>query len=388
MDDAANERSTARAEPRSVDPGSDRTAERQAVDTDPRVTRRRVAIVGTVLLGLGLVVALREFDVRAVVADVSSADPALLALALGVYAVSWPIRGRRYGDVLATMGRRHSAGFLTGLVFLSQTANLTLPARGGDAVRAYVLHTRRDVPYAAGFASLAVERLFDLLTLAVLAGVATTWLVVVGHTGPLELAGEAHGARTALLAAGGVSVATLALAGTIVAATHSGRRPGAALRRRLVAWPALRGAADHFVRFARDVQVVARNPRAILTIGAGSLVIWILDVSTAVLVLAAFDGGLALGPLLAVGTLAVSVGNLAKVLPLTQGGLGLYEAAFTALVVGLTPLGATTALAAAIVDHALKNLVTLVGGCGAVASLGVSLSTAANDPRATAPTEP
>ncbi|ERH07379.1 MAG: putative integral membrane protein [Halonotius sp. J07HN4] len=129
--------------------------------------------------------------------------------------------------------------------------------------------------------------------------------------------------------------------------------------------------------FAGDIAVVARDPRAITVVGGGSLLIWSLDVATAVLVLAALDSGLAVGPLLAVGTLAVSVGNLAKVLPLSQGGVGLYEAAFTGLVVTLTPLGAGLALAAAIVDHALKNAVTLVGGGVAVVVLGIRPSTAA-----------
>jgi uncharacterized membrane protein YbhN (UPF0104 family) len=104
-----------------------------------------------------------------------------------------------------------------------------------------------------------------------------------------------------------------------------------------------------------------------------SAVVWALDVLTAVFVLAALTGG-AVPPatLLVVGTLAVSVGNLAKVLPLSQGGIGLYEAAFTALVVGATGLPVETALAAAILDHALKNAVTLVGGGGAALSLGLS----------------
>jgi uncharacterized membrane protein YbhN (UPF0104 family) len=75
---------------------------------------------------------------------------------------------------------------------------------------------------------------------------------------------------------------------------------------------------------------------------------------------------------LAVGTLAVTVGNLAKVLPLSQGGIGLYEAAFTALVVAVSPVAGATALAAAIVDHALKNGVTVVGGAASALVLNLS----------------
>jgi len=107
-----------------------------------------------------------------------------------------------------------------------------------------------------------------------------------------------------------------------------------------------------------------------------SAVVWTLDVLTAVLVLAALTGGIGVfvptPTLLVVGTLAVSVGNLAKVLPLSQGGIGLYEAAFTGLVVSTTGLPVETALAAAILDHALKNAVTLAGGGVAALALGLS----------------
>ncbi|WP_226039274.1 lysylphosphatidylglycerol synthase transmembrane domain-containing protein [Natrinema sp. DC36] len=341
------------------------------------LTRRRLTIGGTILVLLGLLVALRDVDLGTVVAEMSTADPRLLGAAIVVYTASWPLRGRRYSDVVDAIGHRGGTAFCTAAVFVSQTANLAIPARAGDAVRAYVMRTRREVPYTAGFASLAVERVFDLATIAALAGLATAWLALSGAAGPLEIAAEAGGARTALVAAVAVSTATVGVGFVVVTSARADHGLAGWLRDRTVGRPRLEEMLEAALGFAGDVQVVARHPKALATIGAESLLIWVLDVLTAVLVLAALDSGLAVGPLLAVGTLAVSVGNLAKVLPLSQGGVGLYEAAFTALVVGLTPVGASTALAAAIVDHALKNGVTLLGGAGSVASLGISLSDAA-----------
>ncbi|WP_254532568.1 lysylphosphatidylglycerol synthase transmembrane domain-containing protein [Natrinema gelatinilyticum] len=338
------------------------------------LSRRRLTIAGTALVLLGLIVALQEIDVRTVVAEVSNADPRLLGAAVAVYAVSWPLRGRRYRDVLAAMDQHSDTAVATAAVFVSQTANLAIPARAGDAVRAHVMRTRRDVPYAAGFASLAVERVFDLATIAVLAGLATAWIALGDAVGPLEAAFSSDGARTAALAAAAVGTTTAGVGLAVVTSARAEHGLGARLRARVAGRPRLLAALEGALRFAGDVQTVARRPRALGGIGAGSLLVWSLDVLTAVLVLAALGSGLAFATLLTVGTLAVSVGNLAKVLPLSQGGVGLYEAAFTALVVGLTPVGASTALAAAIVDHALKNGVTLVGGAGAVAALGVSFS--------------
>jgi uncharacterized protein (TIRG00374 family) len=134
-------------------------------------------------------------------------------------------------------------------------------------------------------------------------------------------------------------------------------------------------------RFVGDVQTVAGERGAFARVGASSLLIWMLDVVTALLVLSAFDATLPLLTMLAVGFFAVSVGNLAKVLPLSPGGVGLYEGAFTLLVVALTPLGPALALGAAIVDHAVKNLVTVAGGVVSMLLLNVSLTTAVEESR-------
>jgi hypothetical protein len=136
-------------------------------------------------------------------------------------------------------------------------------------------------------------------------------------------------------------------------------------------------------RFAGDLQTVAGSPRAFVRVGATSLVVWSLDVVTAALVLYAFQGvDLSVPFLLAVSFFAVSVGNLAKVLPLSPGGVGLYEAAFTAFVVLLTPPGAVpaaVAFAASVLDHAVKNAVTVVGGAASMLALNVSLSAAVDE---------
>lgn len=340
------------------------------------LSRGRLTAFGTLLvLGLGAAILARGLDADAVVAAVTAADPTLLAVALGAYLLSWPLRGRRYGDVLAAMGRRCRTGFLTATVFASQTANLAVPARAGDGVRAYLLKERRDVPYPTGVASLAVERAFDLVAIGVLGGVALALLFLTGRS---PGSGESVGAvapSTALAAAAGIAAVAAGLSVATVAVARSDRRFGSALRTR-AAGSRLAGAVDAAVRFGASVRVVAADPRRLGAVFLWSLAVWALDVLTAVLVLAALTGGVGgtapATTLLVVGTLAVSVGNLAKVLPLSQGGIGLYEAAFTGLVVSATGLPVETALAAAILDHALKNAVTLAGGGLAALALGLS----------------
>jgi uncharacterized protein (TIRG00374 family) len=125
-----------------------------------------------------------------------------------------------------------------------------------------------------------------------------------------------------------------------------------------------------------DVQRVAAEPTSFSRVGAASLLIWAIDVLTALLVFVAFDVEVPLGLLVAVGFFAVSVGNLAKVLPLSPGGIGLYEAAFTVLVVAMTPVAPAVALGVAIVDHGVKNAITVLGGAASMVLLNVSLTEA------------
>ncbi|WP_135826548.1 flippase-like domain-containing protein [Halorussus ruber] len=359
----------------------------------PRITKR-VSIAAGIFLTIVAVLLMGQYlPLNEVLEQMSNADPALVGAAALVYAISWPLRGTRYKDILEELGYTENAGFLTGAIFISQTGNLVFPARAGDAVRAYVVKARRSIPYPTGFASLAVERVFDLLTITMLAGVVLIGLALTGATGGLESTlfgstpsgaeGGDYGAagQTALYVAGGVGLAAILAVGVIVASARSDRN----LVRCVVSGLSNDSYADYVAgvieRFTGDVQTVAGNRSAFLTVGGSSLAIWTLDVVTALLVLVAFDLGvsLTLPMLVAVCFFAVSVGNLAKVLPLSPGGVGLYEGAFTLLVVGLTPLGWSVALGAAILDHAVKNIVTLVGGVASMLWLNVSLTTAVEE---------
>ena len=354
----------------------------------PRVTRTTSIAAGAVLTVVALLLMTQYIDFGQVIERMAAADPVLVAVAAVVYVLSWPLRGVRYRDILGRIGFEERASFLTGAIFISQTGNLVFPARLGDTVRAYVVKTRRGVPYPSGFASLAVERVFDLLTITLLAGVVLVGLAATGGTADLAAAlfggagRRAASGRTGVTVAVGVGLAAVLSVVAIVASARSERELARGLVRRVSGEEFLSSDsyADYVIdvieRFAGDVQTVAADAPSFVRVGGASLVIWTLDVVTAYIVLLAFDVPVGAAQLLAVSFFAVSVGNLAKVLPLSPGGVGLYEGAFSVLFVALTPVGATTALGAAIVDHAVKNLVTVVGGGVSMLYLNVSLTTA------------
>ncbi|WP_049937048.1 flippase-like domain-containing protein [Haloplanus natans] len=356
------------------------------LSVSPRITRRVSVGAGALMTLVALALMTLYLDPQAVLEELEGADLQLVALAGAVYLLSWPLRGARYRDILRELGYRERLGFLTGAVFISQTGNLVFPARLGDGVRAYVVKARRGIPYPTGFASLAVERVFDLLTITVLGGTVLLGFVLTGASGRLVTAVSSgvpgidpRSAQVALTVAAGVAAAALlAVAAIVVSARRDGN-----LVRRVVTGVSSDSYADYVAgvleRFVADVQTVAADRGAFVRVGVGSLAIWALDVVTAVLVLAAFDVPLATPTLVAVGFFAVSVGNLAKVLPLSPGGIGLYEAAFTLLVAGLTPVTGATAFGAAVLDHAVKNLVTVAGGVVSMLALNVSLTSAVEE---------
>ena len=351
------------------------------LSVQPRITRTRSMVTATVLILLALALMTVYLDPTAVLAEMRAADPALIALATLIYLTSWPLRGYRYRDILAELGYDSDVGFLTGAIFISQTGNLVFPARLGDGVRAYVMKARRRVPYPSGFASLAVERVFDLLTIAGLAGVVLVGFAAFdpGRIADLTAAvtsGRESG-QVGVAVAAGVGLAAIGVTALIVLTARSDRNFVRSALERLSDDAYAGYVAGVIEDFTGDVQTVAANPAAFGRVAASSVLIWTIDIVTAIVVFAAFDVTVAPVTLVVVSFFAVSVGNLAKVLPLSPGGVGLYEGVFSVLVLALVP-GATweLALGVAIVDHAVKNVVTIVGGSVSMSWLNVSLTTA------------
>ncbi|RLM94563.1 TIGR00374 family protein [Halobellus sp. Atlit-38R] len=349
----------------------------------PRLSQRVGLAAGAVLAVLALVLMTQYLDFGTVLAEMRDADPALVGAAALVYVLSWPLRGFRYQDILTELGYREQLSFLTGAVFISQTGNLVFPARAGDLIRAYVVKARRGIPYPSGFASLAAERVFDLLTIASMAGVVLLGYTATGQTAELArtVVGAEGAGRVAVVVAMGVGLVAIAAVIGIALSARSDRDVVTALVYRVSTDSYADFVAGVIGRFVGDLQTVAGTRRGFARVGATSVLVWTLDVVTALLVLAAFSPGLPAVELIAVSFFAVSVGNLAKVLPLSPGGVGLYEGAFTLLVVGLTPLGAELALGAAVLDHAVKNIVTVIGGYASMLGLNVSLTTAVEETR-------
>lgn len=349
----------------------------------PILKRYRTPLALLITLVLGYIVLEFATDPGEILAEIASLDPWYLVLATAIYLLSWPIRGLRYRDILEHLGYTERVGFLTGAVFISQMGNLVVPARAGDAVRAYVMKARREVPYSSGFASLAIERLFDLLTITLLGLGVIIGVFLIGGPGAISaLVSDSgvNGGRLALSLALGVAIVAIVGFGLLLA---SARIDDDVFRRYIPTGESrIARAIRLMAEFLYEVRTVSTRPAAVFKVGASSFVIWSIDILTAIAVLLAFGVVLELGLVLLVAFLAVIVGNLAKIIPISPGGIGPYEAAFAIVLVSLTPIGVNVAVAAAIVDHALKNVITAIGGVISTGVLNVSLVTAVKEGQA------
>jgi uncharacterized protein (TIRG00374 family) len=105
------------------------------------------------------------------------------------------------------------------------------------------------------------------------------------------------------------------------------------------------------------VNIFFRNIKSLFILSISSITIWLFDVLVCIVVIAMFQQNLS--PFAVI--LAIAIGNLVKAVPITPGGIGTYEAAL-AITFSLAGLPMVTATLIAIIDHLIKNVVTLVGG--------------------------
>ena len=262
-----------------------------------------------------------------------------LFAAVAICITAWTLRGYRYRFILQGLDVRKNLWFSTACIFISQTANLIVPARLGDFVRMLILKHDDSATYSQGFSSLIVERVFDILMIAILGAVALPFVLAV-----LEVPDWFITIILVPLAAGGIFFVMLLWSGRIT----SENRILAAIQRML-----------------DEVKRASLNPRALGVLSGSSLLIWLVDVMVCYAVVLMFQVPIPFGIIV----LAIVIGNLVKAVPITPGGVGAY-ALTLALTFGLAGTPAVTATLIAVVDHLIKNLVTLVGGVGSIYYFG------------------
>ncbi len=289
------------------------------------------------LLILYYIVIYLEVSKEKLIQALADADYRLILLAFAAYLVSWPVRGFRYQHILNRTGYREGLdlNFLTGLIFISQSANVVTPARIGDLTRAYLLKARKGIALTTCFSSLTVERIFDVIAITVYAGAAFVFLI-----GQIAIRQEIIYA----LALGALLILLFFVFLLL-------------FRRERFVFPSDSKLKAALVKFFTEIRDVSAQPLSFILLLLVSLAIWAIDVLACYIILACFK----VAPALPLVFLAVTIGNLVKVVPVTPGGIGTYEGALT-VVFALGGIQSSLALVVAILDHFVKNAATLIFG--------------------------
>ena len=208
-----------------VQKGARDNGEAAAVSLEKRFLNIRTLVsFGVAFAILYFVFRQMNLNVRDIASHIARANPALYLVALLVYYSTFAIRSLRWKILLQNVGLDEASGHrlpsiagLGEIIFLSWFANCIMPAKLGDAYRAYLLKHNADVSFSMTFGTILAERIVDLLLTFVL--LAVTGLVAF------------HGTLPSTILVG--MQASLALVAVVIVGLLAMRNLGALIRRLL-----------------------------------------------------------------------------------------------------------------------------------------------------------
>ncbi|PKL59221.1 MAG: lysylphosphatidylglycerol synthetase, partial [Methanomicrobiales archaeon HGW-Methanomicrobiales-4] len=187
-----------------------------------------------------------------------------------------------------------------------------------------------------GLSSLVVERVFDIVTVAVL-GLISVFFVLEVPDWMLSLIAIP-------LVLGAIFVLILLVMGRYSSENKY---------------------VCYILTLLAEVKAASLTPSSAIILFLSSIVIWIMDTMVCLAVSAMFGQSMPY----AIVLLAIVAGNLVKAVPLTPGGVGTYEISL-AVIFELSGVAPATATLIAVVDHLIKNLITLIGGAASILYFG------------------
>ncbi len=316
---------------------------------------RQLRILLTVLVSIALL----AFALRGV--EWSRAYSTTLRIEAGwliavMVATVWTlyIRAQRWRVLLRPLAQVSQAPLVhtTNIGFL---ANMVLPLRAGEIVRPVLLAQRARLPLGGVLATIVLERVFDLLTVIFLFGLATV-LVPVSE--------QVRSLGYVLMAMG------LGLSVTVAVTRWQEKRVLQLWERVAVRLPRFASELlDHFLRgFLKALEVVDR-PRTFLEIVVWTGYLWCVIAAVNTLGLIAFAFAV---PLLRCGLVVTAIVALAVSVPSAPGYVGSFQLGCK-LALDLFHVDASEALAFSLVLHVTQFVAILAAGLYSLMREGVSL---------------
>ncbi len=307
---------------------------------------RKGRLIGFLLSALFLWLAVRNVSPSELAAAFAQANYPLVAPAAAATLCGYVLRTVRWQRiVLPVAPLRFTEAF--GVLMMGFAANNLLPARLGEFVRAYMLRRKTGARKTYGMATILLERVCDGLTLIVVLG-------IVSLLKPLPLWGQEVQVFSSLLFLG----AALGIVGLLAREKLALRLIGLVLRL-FPPGPAssILRAADAFIAGLRSL----KSRRGVALVVFLSVMVWLLEASSYLLMIGAFDIGLDLPVRVLASFFLLAVVNLGIMVPSAPGYVGTFQI-LAVLALGAFGVPKELALAVAIASHLMQWLmVTTIG---------------------------
>jgi len=321
-------------------------AQREPETTPPdlggRVLRPRTLLSFVVALGIFAIFIRRlDIDPAAVWAEVRTANPWLFAAAFGVWYASFFLRAARWRMMLSRVEIDERHGYavpgtlgMVEIFMLSWFANCIVPAKLGDAYRAYLLKQATGASFSTGLGTILAERLTDL----------TVLFLTMSAVAVVVFGGQIPSVATQTFLLGSV---LLVVAAVGLAVMWFSRQ---ALRRRLP--PRIQ---EQYGRLSGAIFACLRRPGPFFAIG---IVIWLGEGLRVWLVAQSLGSDMAPTTALFIALM----GSLLTTLPITPAGLGVVEGGTIAVLVSVMGMNPTLAASIVVLDRVIGYWSVLVVG--------------------------
>jgi glycosyltransferase 2 family protein len=299
--------------------------------------------LGFVISIVFLYIAFREQDFALIWESLRAAEYRWIIPALGAYFLGVMIRAARWHFLLRAVQNIPSQRLFP-IVVIGYMANNILPLRAGELVRSYALSARFQVRKSASLATIAIERIFDGLTML-------GFLLVAS----LTIALTTNLRNVALAAAALFIVLSVVLFGFVLIPTMRHRSIDLALR----LLPNRVGArVEQMAHSFFEGLGILRRKQDMFVIALTSILAWLSEATMYLLIAQGFNLGVSPMAILMV----TAVANLATIIPSSPGYVGPFEAAVVSVLAGTLGLSRELALSYAVVVHAALYVpVTLLG---------------------------
>jgi uncharacterized protein (TIRG00374 family) len=284
------------------------------------------------------------------------ASPYFIALSVVVYATSWIFRTVRLEVFTKHAGKNLKMFELFKLYIAGYALNVLLPAKLGDVATVGFLKMK-GINVGRSAAIIIQTRVLDVLALTLLS---------LPALAAYSFKDSPYWIKTAIL------VCFLIVAAPIGVVNLDKKKRVRGFFDKImdkISHQSLKLAIEKIKEAYDAYHEIVSNKKLLLASILLSLVIWLFDGVTCYTVAVGFGSKISF----LVVVLAVSIGNVGKSAPATPGSVGIYESLVAAVLV-FFGMSFDIAIAVAILDHAIKNIFTLLLGIPATLNIGVNLS--------------